>query len=65
MVALLTGDCQLASIEEAVGIVDTASLNKDLLEVNPVLGSLDHAYSSAAFTLCVNCIPGVLFSKHW
>ena len=43
MVAVLTGGCHLASTEEAATIVDTASpnSNNDLLEVNPVHGSID------------------------
>ena len=57
MVAVLTGDCHLASIEEAVGIVDTASPNKDLLEVyNPVRGSLDHAHSCCLYIVYKFCI---------
>lgn len=42
MVAVLTGGCHLASTEEAATIVDTASpnSNNDLLEVNPVHGSV-------------------------
>lgn len=36
MIAVLTGGCHLASLKEAA-IVNTASLNNDLLKVSPVL----------------------------
>ena len=69
MVAVLSGLCHLASTEETSTIVDTASPNNMVLEVNPVHGSLstfDHLMDLQLPLLFVLIfVPGVLFSKHW